>query len=264
MRVIAVDWSGAARHEEHHLRVAEVDGESGRAVSVVAATRVEAVDVLMAAADADPAVVAGLDFGFSLPAWWLEACGIGSVDELWADDARLEGWLAGCAPPFWGRSQRPRPRFDAGQEYRLTELAAPRRPRSMFQIGGAGAVGTGSLRGMPHLARLRAAGYSVWPWDPWRPPVVAEVWPRLAIGALVKSSPAARAAWATTHSGVLPASVVAAVGSSDDALDAMAAALHLAGGAGEVPPRPGGRRVALEGWIWRVDIPGDVGRRAYE
>ena len=37
------------------------------------------------------------------------------------------------------------------------------RPKSTFQIGGAGAVGTGSLRGMPHLLTLREAGCAVWP-----------------------------------------------------------------------------------------------------
>ena len=38
-------------------------------------------------------------------------------------------------------------------------------PKSVFQIGGAGSVGTASLRGMPVLQRLREAGFAVWPFD---------------------------------------------------------------------------------------------------
>src|SRR6202012_1913196 len=35
--------------------------------------------------------------------------------------------------------------------------------KSPFQIGGSGSVGTGSLRAMPALLRLREAGFRVWP-----------------------------------------------------------------------------------------------------
>ena len=249
LRVFAVDWSGAARYEDRHLWVAEVDPAAGRVVALAPATRAGAADQLLAAAARDGGVVAGLDFSFSLPAWWLRANGIGSAAELWADGERLEGWLATCRPPFWGRPGRPRPGLPLHLEYRRTELAAPRRPGSTFQIGGAGAVGTGSLRGMPQLARLRAAGMAVWPWDPWDPPVVAEVWPRLGLGRVVKSSAAGRAAWAEAHGASLDARAAACVRASADALDAAAAALHLAERAHRPRPRPVGEDVALEGWI---------------
>jgi hypothetical protein len=221
----------------------------------MAATRTEATDLLVAAIDADPTVVAGLDFSFSLPAWWMDACRIGTVDELWDDDARLEAWLDACAPPFWGRPGKRRPALAWQDAYRLTELAAPRRPGSTFQIGGAGAVGTAALRGMPELARLRAAGYAIWPWDPWRPPVVAEVWPRLAIGTTVKSSAVGRAAWVEANAGALRPAVAAAVRDSDDALDAVAAALRLAADPLRTRPPIPGRQVALEGWIEGVPPP---------
>jgi hypothetical protein len=256
VRVFAVDWSGARVGEDRHLWVAEVDADAGRLVGLAPATRRAAIDQLIAAADrAAGAMVAGLDFSFSLPAWWLTVNRIGTVNELWADSARLEGWLAACAAPFWGRPGRPRPGLPAHQEYRRTELAATPRPRSTFQIGGAGAVGTGSLRGLPHLARLRAAGVGIWPWDPWVAPVVAEVWPRLALGGVVKSSPAARAQWVAGHRDALDDRAAARIEASDDALDAAAAALHLALDAGRVRPVPAGPTIALEGWIDGVAPP---------
>ena len=44
-------------------------------------------------------------------------------------------------------------------------------PAWWFQIGGAGAVGTGSIRGMPHLLTLARNGFGIWPFS--------EGWPRL-------------------------------------------------------------------------------------
>jgi hypothetical protein len=254
VRVFAVDWSGARVGEDRHLWVAEADADTGRLVALAPASRRTAVDQLIAAADAG-GMVAGLDFSFSLPAWWLTANRICSVDELWADSARLEGWLAACAAPFWGRPGRPRPGLPLSLEYRRTELAATRRPRSTFQIGGAGAVGTGSLRGFPHLARLRAAGVGVWPWDTWSAPVVAEVWPRLALEGVVKSSPSARAQWVAEHRDALDDRAAACIEASDDALDAAAAALHLARDADRPRSAPAGPTVALEGWIAGVAPP---------
>jgi hypothetical protein len=52
-------------------------------------------------------------------------------------------------------------------------------PKSIFQIGGAGAVGTGSLRGMRHLALLADSGFAIWPFDEPGWPLVVEIYPRL-------------------------------------------------------------------------------------
>ena len=60
-------------------------------------------------------------------------------------------------------------------------------PKSVFQIGGAGAVGTGSLRGMPMLHRLHDAGFHIWPYDPPRWPLVVEIYPRMFTGPVNKS-----------------------------------------------------------------------------
>lgn len=182
----------------------------GALVSLTAGrTRDETIEHLCEVADG---AVIGLDFAFSFPAWWMPGA---SIDEIWARTGRDgEEWLAGCHPPFWGRPGRTRPPMpDHG--LRRTELAFPG-TRSVFQIGGAGAVGTGSVRGMPYLARLRAAGMAIWPFDAWRPSsVVAEVWPRSCMGRVVKSDPAARTAF-------LPAA-----SSSPDAFDAACAAIAL-------------------------------------
>jgi hypothetical protein len=255
VHVFAVDWSGAAVREDRHLWVAEVDADTARVVSLAPSTRVAAVDQLIRAAEGPAELIAGLDFSFSLPAWWLRTNDISTVDDLWADSGRLEAWLASCRPPFWGRPGCSRPRLPAEQEFRRTELAVTPRPRSTFQIGGAGAVGTGSLRGMPQLARLRAAGLAIWPWDPWSPPVVAEVWPRLALGRAVKSSPVWRARWVVEHRHALDEGAAACIEASDDALDAAAAALHLAARTGWARRAPVDDSVALEGWIDGVDEP---------
>jgi hypothetical protein len=46
---------------------------------------------------------------------------------------------------------------------RETGSVAGSRPKSVFQVDGAGTVGTGSLRGMPFLLQLEEAGFNVWP-----------------------------------------------------------------------------------------------------
>src|SRR5688572_17311154 len=140
----------------------------------------------------DPNMVIGLDFAFSMPAWFLEQRGITSAAELWAlADREADDWLAACAWPFWGRPGVPCPK-DLPDPLRRTDRDVPRtgsiRPKSVFQVGGAGAVGTGSLRGMRTLHRLRAAGFSIWPFDPPGWPRVVEIYPRLLTGPVNKSS----------------------------------------------------------------------------
>jgi hypothetical protein len=254
-RTVAIDWSGRASGEARHLWMAEVD-RNGRADALVGRSRVEVADRLLTLADADPALIVGLDFGFSLPAWFLQAHGIGAVDELWSDTDRLERWLRTCDPPFWGRPGRRRPvgPGDEDRQWRLTELAAAAigpRPKSVFQVGGAGAVGTGSLRGMPMLHRLRAAGFAVWPFDPPVPPVLLEVWPRHHYAApLIKSDSVARAAATST----LPEPWRAQAAASEDAFDAAVTAVGLAARTAEVPAAvaPADPVVGYEGWIWGV------------
>lgn len=190
-------------------------------------TREETVRNLL---DCPAGAVIGLDFAFSFPAWWVAS--FADVDEVWAAVARSgETWLAACEPPFWGRPGRPRP-LVPGAVLRRTELAHPG-TRSVFQIGGAGSVGTGSLRGMPLLRDLRRAGMAIWPFDDWATdgrPVVAEVWPRSHVGSVVKTSlPARRAHLAA----LIQDPLLEVAAGSDDAFDAACAALSLSQ---SVPP----------------------------
>ena len=82
-----------------------------------------------------------------------------------------------CEPPFWGREETKSQKL--GHAHRQTELDVEGRPKSVFQIGGAGAVGTGSLHGMRHLARLAEVGFAIWPFDQPDWPLVVEIYPRL-------------------------------------------------------------------------------------
>ena len=66
----------------------------------------------------------GLDFAFSVPAWYLHALGVAGAPELW-DAAAVDGesWLSACQAPFWGRKGAGKP---TGQEhFRRTELETP-------------------------------------------------------------------------------------------------------------------------------------------
>jgi hypothetical protein len=257
VRIVAADWSGAVRNEQRHLWMAEVDVDGCRLVGLAGCTRREAGSRLLDLAHTDADLVVGLDFGFSLPEWFLDAEGIGTAPELWGDHGRLEAWLATCPAPFWGRPARPRPALAPEQHWRRTELATSPRPRSVFQIGGAGAVGTASLRGMPVLDRLRRAGFAVWPFDPPGRPLVLEVWPRLAIGSVVKSRPDRRRAWLAQRPPVpaIPPRLRALAAASEDAFDATAAALALSRRFHRDPPATTDPTIGREGWIWGIPLP---------
>jgi hypothetical protein len=264
LRFIAVDWSGARYHEQRHLWLAESRGaesSSDGLARLAPMTRAAAVDTVIAAAERDSHLVVGLDFAFSMPAWWLARLGIGDVGELWADAERLEAWLSSCPAPFWGRTGRRRPSTLAPeQHWRRTELALTPRPKSVFQLGGAGSVGTGSLRGMPALRRLRDAGFAVWPFDRAGLPLVLELWPRLFTGPVVKSHREARRQWLNAHRLPIAPFRRAQAEASEDAFDATAALFGLqaawptASGPG-TRPRDEDGVIALEGWIWGSPDP---------
>src|SRR5438270_6341640 len=119
-RVVGVDWSGRRQGERPYLWLAEViDGRPGRLWN---ATRTEAADAMIAMARETPRLIVGLDFAFSLPAWFLRRHGIANVAALWSDVDRLEQWMASCRPPFWGRPGRRLP--IGAEQQRWTEKAA--------------------------------------------------------------------------------------------------------------------------------------------
>jgi len=261
--VVAVDWSGRRTGEGRHLYTAEAHGgvllrvDGGR-------TREQVVDELVARVGEAPGLVVGMDFSFSLPAWFLDERGYAAARDLWdAAASEGEGWLSACASPFWGRPGRPRPVLPA--HLRTTEAAMVAvggiRPKSSFQVGGAGSVGSGSVRGFPSLARLQDAGFAVWPFDTaTRPPVVVEVWPRACTGPVVKSDGSARAAYLREHLPGLDAALCDDVIASEDAFDAAVTAVVMSRCEDELRhlptlPDPTLRR---EGWVWSPDVTPSV------
>lgn len=253
--MLAVDWSGRRSGEQRHLWVAEaIDGalvslEAGR-------SRAALIEHLVGRAETDPTLVVGFDFSFSLPAWFLDERGYRSAPELW-DAATREGeqWLHSSAPPFWGRPGHPRPHLT--EHFRVTEaqIAAVGgiRPKSTFQIGGAGSVGTGSVRGFPALVRLQDAGFAIWPFDvPARPPVVIEIYPRTLTGAVVKSDPSARTAHLDRHHPGLEPGLRDRAIASEDAFDAAVSALVMSRHESALRDLPELHDpvVRREGWVW--------------
>jgi hypothetical protein len=258
--VIAIDWSGAKTGAARKIWVALARGgelallENGR-------TREEVAGWLIDRANDDPRFVVGLDFAFSTPAWFLAERGWKTALDLWkAAAADGERWLRECADPFFGK---PGTRKSPNSEYfRATERAAGSvagiSAKSVFQIGGAGAVGTGSIRGMPVLLRLHDAGFSIWPFDPPAWPRVAEIYPRILTRAVHKSSHACRESYvaqacATGILARMPAKTRRMVCSSEDAFDAGISALVMAQHAEELGQLTVGDRV--EGAIWAPRDP---------
>lgn len=254
MRVIAVDWSGAARRASRTIWLASVrDGvverlENGR-------DRDQVADFLLEERSRDPRMVVGLDFAFSLPAWFLAERGFASAKELWAEaDAEGEHWLAQCEPPFWGRPGKRRPELAA--HLRRTDHDVPAiggiRPKSPFQVGGAGAVGTGSIRGMPILRRLRAGGFAIWPFDAPEASTVVEIYPRLLTDVVRKSSAAARAAYLLERFPSLDPPHRTDAERSEDAFDALVSALVMERHAAALGALPLARDAhdRCEGRIW--------------
>ena len=253
---IAVDWSGALQGARRKIWLAEA--RQGRLVRVECGRgREEMVEHLAAQLPRAGDLAVGLDFAFSMPEWFVREQGAASAPELWPlVGQRAEAWLRDCRPPFWGRRGRRRPPLDGERSpFRRTEgehtPVAGIRAKSVFQIGGAGAVGTGSLRGMPLLARLRAAGFSIWPFDPPRAPLVVEIYPRLLTGPIPKRSRVARELYLASRAPDLPRELRLRAASTEDAFDAAVSALamarHLAPERLALAPHPSD---AIEGRIW--------------
>ncbi len=135
-----------------------------------------------------------------------------------------------------------------------TEMDVEGQPKSVFQIGGAGAVGTGSLRGMCHLALLADAEFAIWPFDGRGWPLVVEIYPRLFTPkGLVKSRHLERRTHLTqTFPDQNPVLLERAAG-SEDAFDAAISALTMARHLDELEnlqPFPTGSPQLIEGCIW--------------
>ena len=261
-KIIAIDWSGRndPAGQRRHIVAAtwtphSVTLASGR-------TREEWTAWLIAQARETPRLVVSLDCCFSYPAWFLAEHHCATVVDFWRHVAAGHGerWLAKESSDrrFWGKPH-PRPAEFTGHQLprmmRLTDmdnkiaatLSAARAalvkgiaPKSPFQIGGAGSVGTGSLRAMPFLLQLHDAGFRIWPFQSAvlhakRPhPLLIEMYARLLTGPVRKSSADARRLYLRAkkrtdafYSTLRPRILAQAV-ASEDAFDALISVMEMA------------------------------------
>ena len=257
MSTIAVDWSGAKRCSGK-IWIAYVSGGQVHRLEP-AKSREEAIYCLLRCLQENPQTVVGLDFAFSFPAWFLRERSLRNAFELWNAAAREgEQWLRECQPPFWGRPGKPRPKIES--HYRRTELrlccVGGINPKSCFQIGGAGAVGTGSIRGMPFLSRMRREGCAIWPFDDPRDPLVIEIYPRILTGPVVKSSHEDRSAYLNRWP-ALTTDIISRAVASEDAFDALVSTMVMDAHINEIRSLGVGDDLSrLEGEIW---IPSGTG-----
>jgi hypothetical protein len=254
MQAIAVDWSGATHNARSHIWLAEAR-EPGRLIRLESGRdRSELAHHLLESPS--QGLVVGIDFAFGFPAWFTTALGLLTAPELWAyADVHGEAWLSTCEPPFWGRpgARRPPP----GQpDLRRTDACVPRTagvaPKSIFQIGGAGAVGTGSIRGMPLLHRLHTAGAAIWPFTSGGRPILVEIYPRLLTGPVHKSNASARGQLIAHRFPELDPEHRRLATLFEDAFDAAVSALVMiehAADLANLPPETDGV-LRLEGRIW--------------
>jgi Protein of unknown function (DUF429) len=203
MRLIAIDWSGSRELAAQRKHIWMADWNDGRVTLTNNRSRDETVHAVISSLEHGGEIVVGFDFAFGFPDWFTHGMGCASAVELWERVAQQgESWLNRCSTPFWGRPGKPCP-SDHGEPSwlgrRWTEedvrQRTGHRPKSPFQIGGAGAVGTGSIRGMPILKTLREAGFCIWPFHAACRATVIEIYPRLSVGKTRVSNGAERRAF---------------------------------------------------------------------
>lgn len=259
-RVIAIDWSGRTGPDQKRV-IWLAEASAGRLTRLEnGRTRAELTDFLLEELARDGNLIVGLDFAFSLPAWYLERRHL-TPRALWKALAEesltpkmtqlgLAKWLRDPEPPFWRTSDAYR-LLEPHQRFRRTDDDSRRlgsQPKSVFQLVGGGQVGPGSLFGMHALHQLAMGGYRIWPFDPPAIPMVVEIFPRILTGAVTKSSRDARESYVERLS-VSPEhrDLIAA---SEDALDASVSALVMAEWVHELVALEPEPDYALEGKIW--------------
>jgi predicted nuclease with RNAse H fold len=253
VQVLAVDWSGKRERAEESIWSAAV--RDGMLVSLENGRDREAtIAHVVRVAEAAPRTVLGLDFAFSFPRWWCEMRGWRDVREVWAAVSdEEEQLLQTCAYPFWGRAGRPNP-HPGERGYRRTERHPDRTAKSVFQLGGAGAVGTGSIRGMVRLAELAERDLSIWPFTAMGWPRVVEIYPRALLTRRVnKSRWAERIEYLQDEFWQQDPALLERAAGSEDAFDAAVSALVMAEHHAQLAAlTPTGDPDSLiEGEIWR-------------
>jgi hypothetical protein len=301
LRLIAIDWSGRidVAGQRRHIWAA-IWTRSGSETTVqleAGRTRDEITEWLIELAREIPRMVVSIDCCFSFPGWFLEEHGCEDMFAFWrkANAGLAEQWLdrecdeIARDERFWGAPHK-RPAQFCGPGYRRMfrfadydnkiaqgmeggdpERAAKMRgitPKSPFQIGGSGSVGTGSLRAMTMLERLHDAGFRFWPLenaaiDAKVPrPLVVEMYTRLMTGAVAKSNAGARRKYLAAKRktdglySLLGRTVLSKAQGSEDAFDALVSVIEMARYADEFGGLKATRDPELrrEGLTWRPGV----------
>ena len=305
-RFVGIDWSGRidAAGQRRHIwaGIWTVSGTGKLTVQLEAGrTREEVALWLTRLAAETPRMVVGIDCCFSFPAWFLAELGCADVFHFWHVVASGAGerWLArvtGESPEeaardirFWGKPHK-RPQVFSGEGLRSmfrqtdydnkiaqaleggdAERAAKMKgitPKSPFQIGGSGSVGTGSLRAMPMLLQLHEAGWRVWPFEdaalagPEPRPLLVEMYTRLMTGAVAKSNATARKRYLAQRRREDPLfvhvgrAVMKRAEDSEDAFDALVSTLEMVREAEGFPVLRATQDAVLrlEGDTWRPGV----------
>lgn len=221
-RVAILDWSAARgrRKGKDSIWLGVCDGAGSQEINLPTRTEAEALlNGLVAEARSEGArLLIGADFAFGQPSGFAQALtGTAEARAVWrwlaervvetpdhgssyrSIAAEINARFPGGGP-FWGNGEKvptpglPRRKHDLPpglSEHRATDLAAlgpGSRPKPVWQLAGAGAVGAQMLTGLPVLERLCAAfpGIAVWPFDAIDacPVVLAEVYPSLLSAAV--------------------------------------------------------------------------------
>lgn len=241
--VIGIDWSGDATKAAEKIWCATiVDGEIREIRNGRDAMAVE--EYLLQQAELDEELFVGLDFGFSLPAWYLSERDW-TPQELWREALDESATWRQPAEPFYGLKTRYN--RERGTPLRVTDERM--NSSSVFQVRGIGSVGTGSIGGMPLLANLKAHGFSIWPFTGQRAPLAIEIYPRACLDEpVVKTRPHARRCYLATRVSERWLDLAVA---TDDAFDATIAALAMWNHIDDLRALPVlGEPYVSEGLIW--------------
>ena len=297
-------WTSAEARARLGAKISASDrGPLGGTVWLEAGrTRAEVATWLIELAREMPRMVVGIDMCFSFPEWFVRGeLGMQSAPEFWrlVTETHGERWLLRRAAEdpeldqrFWGKPHKRPAEFSGDQLHRMlratdidckilshipeAERAARVKgitPKSVFQIGGSGSVGTGSLRGMPMLLRLHEAGFRVWPFDAPRlegvepAPLVIEMYTRLMTGAVHKANSVKRRAYLdrlrlvkseafdARYAELSPAVISRARG-SEDAFDALVSCMVMTARRASFArlPMPRDPAAKIEGWTWAPEV----------
>lgn len=222
-RIVVVDWSANSTPKtgRDSIWFAEHDGATGTIRTSNISTRSVAVDLLVASANTSGRCLIAVDFSLGFPAGTAGALGLAATPwrAMWdllaamiEDDERnannrfevataLNERISPGPGPFWGchpskandRLTSTKVPCDPLPEWRTVEIglrAAGRRPFAVWQLLGAGAVGSQTLLGVAAMSRfverVAASGRTVdvWPFTsglevPTADVVLAEIWPTL-------------------------------------------------------------------------------------